>query len=309
MCHVDHDIFRDDLNANSSGRAHNLRETINSGVTVSSNFTDSDYSSSHADGGICLSCHTNSMTKNTADQKSDGTTTTVAISKPLYDAATTAHNYNATSDFSGSAFNANCSKCHSDTLPKAYQGGSGNAFGLHASVLNWLLAPLGVASPDSGDDPLEEVLCNACHAGGAGADGPDYYNAVTMSQSSINIADMFSKTYSHPITATNGVHSLDERATAAVGWNPASNRHVECTDCHDPHGAQGGASAGENIIGPALLGSWGVKPTSWGDPGSQHILFTESISPTPREVPSSLKDICASSATRITLTRTLHRTL
>jgi hypothetical protein len=277
MCHVDHDIFNPTLNANSSGRAENLRETIKLDVTVSSNFTDSDYSSSHADGGICLSCHTNSMTKNSTDQKSDGTTTTIAIDKAAFDAATTAHNYNATSSFSGSTFNANCSKCHSDTLPKSYQGSSGNAFALHASVLNWLLAPLGISSPTSGDDPLEEVLCQACHSGGASGSGPDYYNAVTMSQSAINVGDMFSKTYTHSITSTTGVHTLDERATASPGWNTGGTRHVECTDCHDAHGAQGGThTVGSNIIGPALLGSWGVKPSAW-DPvgGNQHTNFIE----------------------------------
>jgi hypothetical protein len=276
MCHVDHDIFNPTLNANSTGRADNLRETIKSGVTVSSNFTNSDYSSSHADGGICLSCHTNSMTKNTANQKSDGSTTTIVIDMAAYDAATTAHNYNATSTFSGSTFNANCSKCHSDTLPKSYQGGSGNAFSLHASVLNWLLAPLGIASPTSGDDPLEEVLCQACHAGGAAGSGPDYYNATTMSQSAINVGDMFAKTYTHPVSSTSGIHTLTERSTASAGWNVGGSRHVECTDCHSAHGAQAGThTIGSNVIGAALLGSWGVKPTAWGAAGTQHTSFTK----------------------------------
>jgi hypothetical protein len=276
MCHVDHDIFNPAVNSNSSGRANNLRETIKVTVTPTTNFTDSDYSSSHADGGICLSCHTNSMTKNTTHQLSDGSTTTIVIDKAAYDAATTAHNYNATSTFSGSTFNANCSKCHSDTLPKSYQGGSGNAFSLHASVLNWLLAPLGIASPTSGDDPLEEVLCQACHSGGAGGSGPDYYSAVTMSQSAINVGDMFSKTYTHSITSTTDVHTLDERSTASPGWNVGGTRHVECTDCHDSHGAQGGThTVGSNIIGPPLLGSWGVRPDSWLSAGTQHTSFTK----------------------------------
>ena len=213
------------------------------------------------------------MRKNSTHQLSDGSTTTTAIDKTLFDAATTAHNYNATSDFSGSTFNANCSKCHSDTLPKSYQGGSGNAFGLHVSVLNWLNAPLGVAGPTSADDPLEEVLCQGCHTGGASADGPDFYSAVTMAQNAINVGDMFSKTYAHPLTLASGTHTLDERATAAEGWNPgpAASRHVECTDCHNPHAAQAGThTVGSNVIGPALLGTWGVMPTTWLAGGSQH---------------------------------------
>jgi hypothetical protein len=274
MCHVDHDIFRPDLNANSTGRANNLRETIKSTVTTSSNFTNSDYSSSHPDGGICLSCHTNSMSKNFIDQKDDGSVITMAIDKPAFDAATTAHNYNATSDFKGSTFNANCSKCHSDTMPKLYQGGSGNAFSLHASVLNRLLAPLGLSSPTAADDPLEELLCLACHTGGASADGPDYYGATTMSQAAINVGDMFAKTSVHPITATDGIHTLTEGDTLNVGWNQGANRHVECTDCHNPHAAQAGLhTEGSNIIGPTLLGSWGVRPTSWLSGGSQHTSF------------------------------------
>lgn len=276
MCHVDHNVFRPDLNgANGGQRAKNLRQTIKLDVTTSSNFTNSDYGSGLPDGGLCLSCHSSSMTKNNTAQKDDGTTSTLVIDKAQFDAATTAHNYQVTATFASdtSTFNGNCVKCHSDTLPKSYQGGTGNAFGVHLSWLDDILAALGISNPSSADDPLEERLCYGCHTGGAVADGPDYYGVVTMSQAAINVKDMFSKLSVHPIDSTSGIHKPTE--STALGWNQGATRHVECMDCHNPHAAQSGLhTTGSNVIGASLLGQWGVKPSAWLAAGTQHTSFT-----------------------------------
>jgi hypothetical protein len=216
------------------------------------------------------------MTKNTTAQKDDGSTTTMAVSKALYDAAVTAHNYEVASTFNtdGSTFKANCIKCHSDTLPKLYQGPTGNAFGTHASLFNRILEPLGITNPTAGDDPLEERFCYECHTGGGVGNAPDYYGTVTMDLNSLNVVDQLYKTYAHPIESTTGIHRSDEGNALNIGWNQGANRHVECLDCHNPHGAQDGLHAfGSNVIGPPLLGQWGVKPTSWGAGGTQHTSF------------------------------------
>lgn len=100
----------------------------------------------------------------------------------------------------------------------------------------------------------EEEVCYTCHDG-TGA--PDIFS-------------QFAKAYKMPITGTQGVHSLTE----ARSKNPASfsgvNRHVECTDCHNPHYA----SAGTHDIGSAYAfgpqqGVWGVTPSytaAWSTP-------------------------------------------
>ncbi|HEY83258.1 MAG TPA: hypothetical protein G4O01_08255 [Dehalococcoidia bacterium] len=88
----------------------------------------------------------------------------------------------------------------------------------------------------------EEGLCNACHDGtGARTD----------------IASQFSnKSYTHPIGATEGSHGTGE---GYYNWLPASNRHVECEDCHNPHAAWTGASTpGFGDLARTIERVWGV---------------------------------------------------
>ena len=58
LCHVDHDIFRPDLNPGVGQRAKNLRSDIDIAVVPgdATVLLDSDYRSTGT-GGICLSCH------------------------------------------------------------------------------------------------------------------------------------------------------------------------------------------------------------------------------------------------------------
>jgi hypothetical protein len=264
MCHVDHDIFRPDLNTGFGTRAKNLRADITSSVVQGDNtvLLNSDYTSTGT-GGICLSCHTSAQTKGYTQP--DGTTQTPALSKTDYDAATSAHNYDAPSTFTtdGSTFNANCVKCHNDNMTKTYQN-STDKFGTHNTDYRRILAEFGISSPA---DPLEEEICFQCHSStsnpNAGSN-QDYYGAKSMTNAeALKIEQVFAYTYTHPTTTTSGVHKPIESASDLAD----GNRHAECEDCHNPHAAQQGTHDGSsNLVSNALKGTWGVEPTWPGDP-------------------------------------------
>jgi predicted CXXCH cytochrome family protein len=250
-CHVDHDIFRPDLNP-SGERAMNLRyDNSDTSVTTSSG-RNRDFISSETNGGICISCHQSELNKDTYTPTL-GVTTVGPIAKTDY--ASSSHNYEATSTFSrdSSTFYANCLKCHTKEEANSYQN-SANKFALHNSNLPRLL----LAS--------EESACYSCH------DGSEFYGIPGKNPD--NIQALFSKTYTHPI-ATSGTHTsyYDEYTTATAGWMSASsgNRHAECADCHNPHVATNGThNLGSNSRGNAIKGVWGVEVsyggTAWTSP-------------------------------------------
>lgn len=102
----------------------------------------------------------------------------------------------------------------------------------------------------------EEQVCFTCHDG-TGAP---------------NVMSQFAKTYAMPISMTSGLHTLGEaRLHDPAAFNGA-NRHVECTDCHNPHSA----GFGNHTIGSAYAfgpqqGVWGVLPSytsSWTAPST-----------------------------------------
>lgn len=286
-CHVDHDIFRPDLNP-AAGRGANLRTDVALTPTTSSGFTNTDFISSGS-GGVCLSCHSLAQVKGYSQP--DGTTTTPSIP---YDTSLAAQiaaygasphgSYTVNSVFSDAGTNtfaANCSKCHNDTLnPKSSQNAQTGTvkFGNHVSTLRRILAPLGAASPA---DPMEEGACARCHSTTSDAiggtvkptAGRDWYDAAPMAGRAERIFAMSSKPYVHPVSGTTGVHVPIEGL--ASGWNPASSRHVECTDCHNPHAAGTMRSfdttgtfaqplAPSNLAaGGPLAGVWGVDVAAW----------------------------------------------
>ncbi|MFQ5479895.1 MAG: cytochrome c3 family protein [Thermodesulfobacteriota bacterium] len=115
-----------------------------------------------------------------------------------------------------------------------------------------------------GTDPVsstmvaEEWTCLNCHNGNvAGKD----------------INALFAKISKHDVKGVSGAHipSRDPVAPGDPARETAANinftRHAECSDCHNPHGVQAGNHAvggiNGNVIGPNLLGSWGVMPTIW----------------------------------------------
>lgn len=90
----------------------------------------------------------------------------------------------------------------------------------------------------------EEQTCFACHDG---TGGPD-------------ILSEFQRVSRMPVEATVGIHSLSEWRTQQSSAFSGANRHVECTDCHNPHYA----AAGNHTIGSAFAfgpqqGVWGIE--------------------------------------------------
>lgn len=118
-----------------------------------------------------------------------------------------------------------CTQCH------AVHGWPNNAS--PSTDYKWLLA-------DS-----EENLCFTCHDGAPVA---------------ANVRGDFLKTYKHPATSYSGRHQPNESTSSAFG---TSNRHAECTDCHNPHQAEGPSSgSAPPTISALLKGASGVAVTN-----------------------------------------------
>ncbi|MHB8705256.1 MAG: cytochrome c3 family protein [Coriobacteriia bacterium] len=242
-CHVDHDKFNANKGANLRGD-----------MTVNPTAAASDYNVTN--GGVCLGCHSVLRAKDLASQATSGSANTPAIASAAYDASP--HQYPVGSTFSGgSAFNADCAKCHNDEQTKDYQN-SAYKFGTHWSAENRLLKALGAAN--AAPSVTEENLCFKCHSN-VGTIGPDGYGVGTMSAASRGVQTKFSSARTHPTVSASGDHELDEPASTQQASSHAL-RHAECEDCHDPHEAQAGLHAqGSSLAGRALKGAWGIKPT------------------------------------------------
>ncbi|MDA3935732.1 MAG: hypothetical protein PF636_02540, partial [Actinomycetota bacterium] len=222
-CHSDHNHF------NSSPGA-NLRLDI--ADTDGSTTADSDFSTS-APYGICVSCHSVSMTKDTTNQLDDGTTAVQPIDGAAFDVS--AHQYTVSSEFgAGNTFNADCSKCHNDEQTKDFQT-STYSFGTHYSAARRLLSAFGATV----SDPLEENHCYECHApvgsypGAKTVSNQDWYgvSGAVMDDPSEYVYESIEDLggSSHPIKATAG-------------------GTVECESCHNPHMVQ--SSAGNRVTDP-----------------------------------------------------------
>lgn len=113
---------------------------------------------------------------------------------------------------------------------------------------------------------------NGCLSNGGSA-GAGCHGNTGNPTGAKNIYSLFyNKTYRHPLSpALSGWtkrHSSTE--TQSQGWNPSTNRHVECVDCHNPHMARNYSVGNSthtppiNVASRALLGTWGVEPTYTG---------------------------------------------
>ena len=269
MCHVDHDIFSPGANPDGI-RASNLRIDATSIPTSITDSTNTDFVSSATKGGICLSCHENSQTKSTT-RAVDGSSKTLVVDKDQF--MFSAHQYTEepTSTFpsDNSTFRPNCVKCHSTMTSANYGASKQNStyrFELHDGPYRRLLSVLGISSPS---DPLEQNFCYECHSG---ATSYDYYGGQAMSTASQGIENLFTgKTYTHPITASPTTKHVAVEGESS-GWNTRGDRHIECEDCHNPHGAKAGnhnvgeaevstdKDHGAKVGGPNV-GVWGVMPT------------------------------------------------
>jgi len=191
-CHVDHDKF-------NNNKAANLRTNYSpaapAGTNTDFNGIDTTY------GGICLSCHKDAQTK------ADGVGVIGAISITGF--TNSGHNYTAASSFTdGTAYNANCAKCHNDTMAKDKQV-SANRFSTHNSGFSAILSPYGDASLNN---PMEEKFCFKCHSSTGDVFGS------TMSAGAKDINRQFSLTGStHDITGAE------------------AGSRLECVSCHGPH--------------------------------------------------------------------------
>lgn len=116
-------------------------------------------------------------------------------------------------------------------------------------------------NPGSGLVEDEEWACLNCHNGNVAAK---------------NIDASLSDIYGHDTKGVFGLHTSSRQTPGEpareTSTNLGTNRHAECSDCHNPHGAQtGNHSVGGpngNIIGANGLGGWGVKPDPWPAAGT-----------------------------------------
>ncbi|MEI6435495.1 MAG: cytochrome c3 family protein [Bacteroidota bacterium] len=121
----------------------------------------------------------------------------------------------------------------------------------HGSNKNALLGPFNYAGTGTGTDLMneEEGFCLSCH----GAGGVATVKVHLAFSSYTNTATSFFK---HDPTATYRKHTNGETGGAAFG---GANRHVECADCHNPHGAKSGTALAPTLL-PTLIGARGVEP-------------------------------------------------
>ncbi len=211
-CHADHNYFNSDKGAN-------LRTNIATASPQTVQRTDF-ITGGAPTYGICITCHSTSLTKDTANQKSDGTTSTPTISGVQFDGSS--HNYGVLSSFGTSTYNANCVKCHNDDQTKDKQTSTAK-FGLHFSNIRRILSPMGITAPT---DPLEENFCYRCHSSstdsGTPGGGPvkatagtDYYGSQPMATP----AEMISQNVTYP-TGTVGASSTTTviNVSGTTGW-------------------------------------------------------------------------------------------
>lgn len=116
----------------------------------------------------------------------------------------------------------------------------------------------------------EEDVCLTCHNG----------NVATK-----DVGASFSYTYKHDVASPTwaGRHTPErfvagDPAREAAASLDSINRHVECSDCHNGHGAVSGGhvygTANGNAVGATLVGGWGAQPV-WAAAGSQSIVYSE----------------------------------
>ncbi len=174
---------------------------------------------------FCLNCHDANGARGYVKPFSD------SITVPVINAAMWAASAHKTSSNT-------CMSCHDNG---------------HGSNKATLLGPANYTGPGTGTDLTneEEGFCLNCH----GASGSAL--KVHLAFSGTNTTTNF---YKHDPSATYRKHTNEETLGSAFG---GTNRHIECVDCHNPHGAQSGTATAPNLL-PTLIGASGVEPTYAG---------------------------------------------
>jgi hypothetical protein len=138
MCHVDHDIFRSDLNLEniygiSNTRAGNMRTSMNEAPTNTTGYNDTDFDLTNPDGGVCVSCHFKARYKYVTTPNDATATPPIPFLLPGNDASQLANSveilkrsthsyqvlggvYNGNDPADTSTFKAVCLKCHNDSI-------------------------------------------------------------------------------------------------------------------------------------------------------------------------------------------------
>lgn len=110
----------------------------------------------------------------------------------------------------------------------------------------------------------EEGLCNNCHNGSA-----------SVTPAIKNIAGEFLLPYKHP---TDTIAAKHDPAETDPALNDPLQRHAECADCHNPHGASPGThTQGSSRVGAVLVGAWGLKPIYSAIPMSEPVSWQKVV--------------------------------
>ncbi|MDH4101693.1 MAG: hypothetical protein OEV28_14100, partial [Nitrospirota bacterium] len=196
----------------------------------------------YQNGTLCLACHNKlQWATNPSVHQSTTSTWSGAGTNPWREDAGAAGYTDDTPALQG------CLSCHQ----------------MHGSSVNKTLKRGTVPGAETGTS-YEEWNCLNCHSG-------------NMANAN-DINTPLGYTYKHDVKGAVDKH-VPNRSAAGVparetATNLQTNRHAECVDCHNPHGAMAGDASGtvkgnhtKNTLtgnyefGPNLLGGWGVKPT------------------------------------------------
>lgn len=119
--------------------------------------------------------------------------------------------------------------------------------------------------PKQGGNPAQEQTCYLCHS-------PASESVITINNNRPpDIKSEFAKTYHMPITGSEQgiigeVHQVEDVDLSELASNLGTQRHVECTDCHNPHRVgnqrhRHAASHNNRIeLNSPLSGMWGIEP-------------------------------------------------
>ncbi len=153
-----------------------------------------------------------------------------------------------------------------------------------------------VSSPKTGGNAAQEETCYTCHS----ADGGVLNSQGSAGFTVPNIKTDFTTSLTHmPITGIdqNSSSEVHDVVNADLIENKLnlnnSNRHVECTDCHNPHrltknrlfnntgdtvaGTHRHAAGHDNVASGVLRGTWGIEPSYASDafdPNNLPLLYT-----------------------------------
>jgi predicted CXXCH cytochrome family protein len=193
---------------------------------------------------FCLNCHDADGSNGDVTPFSDNVTVPV-IDQALW----TASSHKTT----GTAKANTCLACHDNG---------------HGSAKSTLLAVLPNQNAATLADPdvEEEEFCLTCHGGGAGGIASKKvhlaFSAYTNTNNAGTQTGTITRYFKHDPTKSYRKHVNGETGGAAFAAG-GTQRHVECVDCHNPHGAVAGTATAPTLL-PTLTGATGVEPTYTG---------------------------------------------